>query len=238
MAARQALNSLEDLRSFLQTLQVVWIPASKIELGRKPIGECPFGSAWSGRYQGQDVAVKRLRLHPKPDQPLWFVYQSIARELWTLMTIRHLPFVAHLVGIVDNFEADELWLVMELVSGQMLLEVRLPHNHVAWAMGILRLLAHQFVAVHELHVAHVNLTPRNVILTPEGGIHLIDFGLPILTPRIGPAYLPTNALAGGTNGFMAPEQVAITRLLFLVSVRSNNNACVVSWPSRWAQMFL
>jgi hypothetical protein len=220
---RQApvINSLSDLHDLIRSLQVFRIPPHKIELSPKSLGDGAFGSVWRATFAGRKVAVKRFSLLPVQDQEPWFLYQSIARELWTLSLLRNLPFVVRLVGVVHDLDGttaaaaaapstvsnNEVWLVLELVIGQSLADARAPADRVQWAFDILRLLANQFVEVHELGVAHLDLNPRNVMLTPDGEIHLIDFGMSLLTALVGGATLPSNAAVGGTHGYMPPEQV-------------------------------
>jgi serine/threonine protein kinase len=104
--------------------------------------------------------------------------------------LHDLPFVVRLSGVVHDIGAaaplsagsfttgsDELWLVM------------------------------QFVEVHALGVAHLDLKLDNIMLTRDGEICVIDFGMSLLTSHPGGAALPTNAAVGGTHGFMPPEQV-------------------------------
>jgi serine/threonine-protein kinase len=183
------------------------------------LGGGAFGSVCRATFAGRNVAVKRFNLQPIAGQEPWFHYQSIARELWTLNVLRNLPFVVRLVGVVHDLDGaaaaaaspspgkEHLWLVLEYVAGQRLSQVQAPVDRVGWGFGLVRLLAKQFVEVHELGVAHLDLKPDNIMVTPDGEIHLIDFGMSLLTVHVGGATLPTGAAVGGTQGYMPPEQV-------------------------------
>jgi hypothetical protein len=103
-------------------------------------------------------------------------------------------------------EADELFLVMELVDGDALDELvraqaeqgRLPSvtQVVAWG----RALAQALSAVHRTGLVHRDIKGANVLVPPEGGLKLIDFDI---------AFVPGQPLFGvGTRGYLSPQQHA------------------------------
>jgi tetratricopeptide (TPR) repeat protein len=92
------------------------------------------------------------------------------------------------------------YLVLELLGGETL-EARLERGPLprdealTVAIEIAKALAH----AHGLGVLHRDLKPSNVFLTRAGGVKVLDFGLAqLLGGRPAPA--------GGTPGYMSPEQ--------------------------------
>ena len=91
------------------------------------------------------------------------------------------------------------YLVLELLGGETL-EARLERGPLpaAEALAIAIEVAKALAHAHGLGVLHRDLKPSNVFLTRAGGVKVLDFGLAQL--------LGGPAPAGGTPGFMSPEQ--------------------------------
>ena len=107
--------------------------------------------------------------------------------------------------------------VMELLEGETL-RARLGRGPlpVRKAVEIAGQIARGLAAAHDKQIAHRDLKPDNVFLTPTGGVKILDFGLARSTsanseltraesPTMAPATTPGTVL--GTVGYMAPEQV-------------------------------
>ncbi len=95
------------------------------------------------------------------------------------------------------------FLVMECLEGESL-AARLKRERldVRGALDILDGIAAGLAHAHERHVIHRDLKPRNVFLTREGTVKLLDFGLSHFTSATAAPHLPT----AGTPAYMAPEQ--------------------------------
>jgi eukaryotic-like serine/threonine-protein kinase len=115
------------------------------------------------------------------------------------------PHVPHCLAQGQDDQGP--WLVIERIPGDSLEEraaaAPLPSAEVA-RLGIL--LADALHALHRQNVVHHDLTPDHVMLRPEGGVVLIDFGL------ASHGDLPDLAAAEsqgplGTPAIIAPEQV-------------------------------
>ncbi|WP_051970012.1 protein kinase domain-containing protein [Kitasatospora azatica] len=124
-------------------------------------------------------------------------------EVTAARTVRS-PYVAALVDA--DPEGPTPWLATEYVRGGSLRDL----VHECGALPELTVrqlgagLAEALTAIHEAGLAHRDLTPANVLLTPDGP-RVIDFG--IARAAGAPALTRTGAVLG-TPGYMAPEQAA------------------------------
>jgi len=117
--------------------------------------------------------------------------------------LRHPNIVT--VHQVAEYEGHHFF-VMEYIEGQSLAELLagkpLPS---ARAAQYVKTLAEAIHYAHQRQVLHCDLKPANILLDEEGKPYVSDFGL---AKRLGEnaRYLPSSG-AGGTAGYMAPEQV-------------------------------
>ncbi len=109
--------------------------------------------------------------------------------------------------VVREWQGFEL-LVMDFVEGRTLAALvkevgRLdPERACTLAKQIAEGLGH----AHQHHVIHRDLKPLNLIVTPEGVVKILDFGVARLGNGDGePAPLTESGVAVGTVGYMAPE---------------------------------
>src|SRR5262249_7181821 len=79
----------------------------------------------------------------------------------------------------------------------------------AWpgAAGIAAAVADALVHAHARLIVHRDIKPANIILTPDRGPVLVDFGLGLDEQRAGGSEI---GVVSGTPTYMAPEQVAGT----------------------------
>src|SRR5206468_10322420 len=128
------------------------------------------------------VAIKVLRddcVH----EPEWLA--RFEREARLLATLNH-PNIATVHGL-DEADGARC-LVMELVPGQTLAQ-RLARGPlpVEEALAVCRQVAEALEAAHDKGIIHRDLKPANVMLTPEGKVKILDFGLARSTePPAGP----------------------------------------------------
>src|SRR5262245_36901072 len=161
---------------------------------------------------GREIALKVLPagMGGNPDRLARF-----EREARTVAGLNH-PNIVTLFSVED--EGDVRFLTMELVEGQSL-----DHALLAGGLAIARVielgiaLADALAAAHEKGVVHRDLKPANVMLTKDGRVKVLDFGLAKLAasesdPDLSMAAtratpLSSDGLLVGTVPYMAPEQI-------------------------------
>ena len=114
---------------------------------------------------------------------------------------------SHVAAIYDVVEENgELLLVMEYVEGETLrARLRLPFT-LAEFLDIAVQCGDALVAAHSRWVVHCDLKPENIMLTTDGQIKILDFGVAKRLPHSGDSSTLGNSdLVGGTTGYMAPE---------------------------------
>lgn len=148
---------------------------------------------------GRAVALKVLPPERSPD-PAW--KERFRSEARLIASINH-PNIATIHSL-EEWE-DRTIITMEYVPGELLSERiggrPLP---VSEALPIGQQVAAALEAAHRSHVVHRDLKPSNVIVTPEGRVKVLDFGLAASLRHGRPG--PSGAVAG-TPGYMSPEQI-------------------------------
>jgi serine/threonine-protein kinase len=174
----------------------------------RPLGFGGMGTVWlahrnDGRFEGQ-VAVKLLNAalvgHPSE--------QRFAREGRVLARLQH-PNIARLMdaGVESGRQP---YLVLEYVRGQRIDEYCKQRD-----LGIeerLRLFLDVLAAVAHAHsnlVVHRDLKPSNILVTGQGEVKLLDFGIAALLSTDGDDLTPlTRHMGPGlTPGYASPEQL-------------------------------
>jgi len=177
--------------------------ADRYELEELPLGRGGMGSVHGGRDQrlGRRVAVKLLRM-PGRDEEL---EARFAREARILATLDH-PGVPALYDFGTH--DDRLFQVMQFVEGVTLADVLAEHGPlpVAWAAAIAAQVCAVLTAAHGRAVCHRDLKPANLILCPDGGVKVMDFGLAALREADAVQFTRAGQLLG-TPSYMAPEQI-------------------------------
>jgi serine/threonine protein kinase len=116
-------------------------------------------------------------------------------------------------NIARAYDADEIGslriLVMEFISGQSL-DKYLAKNGPLSVVQACRIIQQAFAGLNDAHkrgMVHRDLKPQNLMLTPEGKVKILDFGLAKLASehRQGDNLTRENALMG-TPHYLAPEQ--------------------------------
>ncbi|MFN7938071.1 MAG: protein kinase [Bryobacteraceae bacterium] len=137
------------------------------------------------------------------------------REAHILASFNH-PNIAMIYGVEDTGSIRAL--VMEFVEGRNLADC-IAAGSLAMddVLLIARQIAEALEAAHDKGVVHRDLKPANIMLTPEGVVKVLDFGLAKQAetrtssgdPALSLTVRATQAgVVMGTIGYMAPEQAA------------------------------
>ena len=180
----------------------------------EPIGKGGMGEVYRARDTklGRDVAIKVLPEEFASDEDRLARFQ---REAKVLASLNH-PGIAAIYGL----EAVETthYLVLELVAGETL-AARIARGPLPMdeALDIAMQITEALEAAHERGVVHRDLKPANIMITPDGKVKVLDFGLAKAfaeeTPESDGSMSPTLTrnqtrvgLILGTAAYMSPEQ--------------------------------
>lgn len=168
-----------------------------------------MGEVWAAwdRVLHREVALKLLDLDGVTQSDLT---RRFEREAVAAAQIVH-PNVAALYdrGIHDNL----LFLVMEKVDGQTLtarLHAEGPFP-LTRAMAIASSICTALEAAHRAQVIHYDIKPHNVILTVDGLVKVIDFGIAGFVQAAFTVARSSQLTPAGTPEFGAPEQFLTER---------------------------
>ena len=179
------------------------------------IGAGGMGEVYRARDArlGRDVAIKVLPPSFAADGDRLGRFEQEARAIGAL---NH----PNILGVYDIGTHDGApYVVSELLDGETL-RARigtspLPHRK---AIDYAGQIASGLAAAHDKGIVHRDLKPDNIIVTRDGRVKILDFGLAKLTAAGAPLEAETALLAHarpltsagtvlGTVGYMSPEQV-------------------------------
>ncbi len=177
-----------------------------------PIGAGGMGEVYRARDTrlGREVAVKVLPPDFATDAQRRSRFEQEARAASAL---NHPNIVTvHDVGAADG----HLFVAMELVDGKSLREMlesgRLP---VSRCLDLGTQIAEGLARAHAAGIVHRDVKPENVMVTRDGFVKILDFGLAKIAAGAKmdasnmPTSIPTDAgTVMGTVGYMSPEQAA------------------------------
>ncbi len=193
MQREQGESSLQDL-----TGTIVGRFLIRARLGKGGMGEV---------YRADDtklkrpVALKRIALDLRADP----VYrQRFLREAEYASQLND----AHIASIYDVFEEGrDTFLVMEYVEGQTLRQRLNQPLDIPDFLAIATQCAAALVAAHEHGIVHHDIKPGNIVISSQGQVKVLDFGVARRLPRLD----ETASIDGrgsapiGTPAYMSPE---------------------------------
>ena len=174
------------------------------------VGTGGMGQVYRARHRqtGELVALKMMPSKTR-DSPT--VLNRFEREMQIACELRH----PHVAKVLEGDASDPRpWFAMELVPGTDLQQYVDEHGplDLDTAIGYIEQAAQGIGFLHEEGIIHRDIKPSNLILTPEGTVKLVDFGLarqdPALTDSPAEQFtmLTESWAAMGTVDYMAPEQ--------------------------------
>lgn len=175
-----------------------WTPPSELDEYTlvEPIGRGGMGSVWLARDRLLDrlVAVKFIA-HAEPDAA---TRERFAIEARAAARLQHVNVVTvHRYGEL----AGRPYLVSEFIRGESLDKLATPIAP-GRALELGLALARGLAAAHRASIVHRDVKPGNAILTADGDVKLVDFGL----AQIGGADAEyERGTVAGTPRYLAPE---------------------------------
>ncbi|KAJ7114239.1 kinase-like domain-containing protein [Mycena epipterygia] len=169
------------------------------------IGQGGFSDIFLGRYKGQDIALKRLRVfQPEPNE-MSKISKSLLQEVLTWVHLKHI-YVLPFFGLDEKtFESYSPCIVTPYMrNGTM-------NNFVKLRNGMLpdrrvdKLLfetAQGLAYLHSQNIVHGDLRGGNVLMDEGEHAQLADFGLAIVTDA---TLGTTSTKQRGSLRWMAPE---------------------------------
>src|SRR5246500_6014264 len=157
-------------------------------------------------YRGLDtrldrpVALKVMDSRYAGDEQFLTRFQLEARTVARLKT-------PGLVAVYDQgLDARHPFLVMELIAGGTLRELLaergpMPPHAVA---AVLRPVLGGLAAAHRAGLVHRDVKPENVLISDEGDVKIVDFGL---VRAVAAAGITSTSVILGTAAYLSPEQV-------------------------------
>ncbi len=171
-------------------------------------------------YRARDVKLGRevaLKVLARPAASDSAYLQRFEEEARLASALNH-PNIVTIYGVGE--EGDIAYIAMELVRGRTLRE-RLAERalRVGEVLDLAAPLADALAAAHASDIVHRDLKPENVMVTAEGLVKVLDFGLAKRPRRIDSlvprrrsvatrAALTQDGMILGTVDYMSPEQAA------------------------------
>jgi serine/threonine protein kinase len=144
---------------------------------------------------GRDVAFKVLDPSVALDPDC---RERFEHEAKSASALNH-PNIVTIYSVGE--EAEVAFITMELVHGQTLRHLMVTPMPLRTVLDIAVQLAAALAAAHAIGIVHRDLKPENIMVTPDGLVKVLDFGI---AKRHGAPEQTGTTL--GTVGYMSPEQ--------------------------------
>ncbi len=153
------------------------------------------------RDNGATVVLKVPHLHAESDLAF---YERFGREEAIGQRLEH-PSIVKVLTVPDK---SRRYMVMEYAAGISLRGLmgegkKLP---VKQALDIVQKLCEALIYLHHMGIVHRDLKPDNVVVGPDGGIKILDFGIALDAVSRRLTWFGLSRLMG-TPDYMAPEQL-------------------------------
>ena len=173
-----------------------------------PLGKGGFGAV----YKTEDIqlgnrllAVKEMGQSSLSQQEIMEAAENFKSEALLLAALKH----PNLPSIYDHFsEVGRWYLIMDFIEGETLEEhlSKEPEGHLSveetLQIGIQLCIVLSYLHSRQPPIIFRDLKPANIMVTPEGHLYLIDFGI---ARHFKPGQT-RDTIAFGSAGYAAPEQ--------------------------------
>ena len=178
------------------------------------LGEGGMGEVYLAQDTGPLDRKVALKFPSQEMQQDPVARQRFLREARSAAALDH-PYVCHIHEVGED--GEQSFISMEYIAGQSLKD-RLAKGPLELKDALQKAteIAEALEAAHKQNIVHRDLKPANIMLTPEGHVKVMDFGLAKrLTPAEGPESRENTLSSGltatgatlGTLPYMSPEQV-------------------------------
>jgi serine/threonine protein kinase len=182
-------------------------PVAGDKLDQYELGELLARSGMASIFRAVDsangAAVALKIPHPQLESDVVF-YERFKREEAMGQRLDH-PNVVKVLTPVDK---SRMYIAMEYVDGRSLRsiiegEAPLP---VERALDVARQVTEALAYLHEKGVVHRDIKPENILLTSDGRVKILDFGIALDESKRRLTWAGLSATLG-TPDYMAPEQI-------------------------------
>ncbi len=156
-------------------------------------------------YKAEDTKLKRevaIKFLPRHIAATIEERERFKIEAQAAAALNH-PNIATIYNIEEV--DDEMYIVMEYIEGRELREiVQSEKPSLQSAIDYATQIAEGLNAAHKKGVVHRDIKSSNVMITDEGQVKIMDFGLAKVA---GGQHLTKSGMTVGTVAYMSPEQV-------------------------------
>jgi serine/threonine protein kinase len=182
-------------------------PVAGDRLDQYELGELLARSGMASIFRAvdsQDGSAVALKIpHPQLESDVVF-YERFKREESMGQRLDH----PNVVKVRTPREKSRMYIAMEYVDGRSLrsiiqAEAPLPTER---ALDIARQVTEALAYLHEKGVVHRDIKPENILLTSDGKVKILDFGIALDESKRRLTWTGFSATLG-TPDYMAPEQI-------------------------------
>jgi serine/threonine protein kinase len=189
----------EKLVKALSDINVKLIDKNEITKIKPELGTGGFGKVYKGKYQDNDVAIKKLtNLKSSNEKEIIEALTDIINEIKVMEVCNHDRF-PKFYGVVNR---KSIYLIFELIKGDTLTRLYRGLSK-RDKVSAVHQLCEILESLHAKKVMHRDIKPDNIMIEENNRVRLIDFGL----ARISNNTVTKTANVKISLPYMAPEVV-------------------------------